>query len=66
MRKVSKRFVSRSMVHRWMRKVSKRFVSRRRKKGETSTSLSTVHGSGLHAETGCRKGYAGDDDDDCF
>jgi len=27
----------------WMRKVSKRLVSKRRKKGEASTSLSTVH-----------------------
>ena len=33
-----------SMVHGWMRSVSKRLVSGRRKKGETSTSLSTAHG----------------------
>jgi len=32
------------MVHGWMRRVSKIIVSRRRKKGEASTSLSTVHG----------------------
>jgi len=36
----------------------KRLVSGRRKKGETSTSLSTYMGSRLHAETGCRKVYA--------
>jgi len=47
------------MVHGWMRRVSKRLVSRRRQKGEASTSLSTYMGSGLHAETGCRKVYAG-------
>ena len=33
-----------SMVHAWMRRVSKRLVSGRRKKAETSTSLSTLHG----------------------
>jgi len=33
-----------SMVHAWMRRVSKRLVSGRRKKTETSTSLSIVHG----------------------
>jgi len=33
-----------SMVHRWMGRASKRLVSGRRKKGQTSTSLSTVHG----------------------
>ena len=33
-----------SMVHGWMRRASKRLVSGRRKKGETSTSLATVHG----------------------
>jgi len=32
------------LLHGWMRKVSKRLVSTRRKKGEASTSLSTVHG----------------------
>jgi len=50
------------MVHEWMKRVSKRLVSGRRKKGETSTSLSTVHvmGSRLHAETGCRKVYVGE------
>jgi len=42
-----------------MRKVSKRLVSRRRKKGESSASLRYM-GSGLHAETGCRKVYAGE------
>jgi len=42
-----------------MRRVSKRLESRRRKKGETSTFLRYM-GSRLHAETGCRKVYAGE------
>jgi len=46
------------MVHGWMRRFSKRFVSRRRKKGEAPPSLLYM-GSGLHADTGCRKVYAG-------
>jgi len=49
------------MVHGWMMRVSKQ-LSRKRKKGEASTSLSMAYGmgSGLHAETRCRKVYAGE------
>ena len=32
------------LAHGWMRRVSKRLLSGRRKKGETCTSLFTVHG----------------------
>ena len=37
-------FLQHGIIHEWMRSVSKRIVSGRRKKGETSTSLSPVHG----------------------
>jgi len=51
------------MIHGWTKRDSKRLVSRRREKGEGSTNFSkavVLHmGSGLHAETGCRKVYAG-------
>jgi len=49
------------MVHGWMKKVSKslRLVSRRRKKGRHPPAFLRYMGSRLHAETGCRKVYAG-------
>jgi len=48
------------MVHGWMRRVSRRLVSGRRKKGEIPPAFLRYMGSRLHAETGCRKVYAGD------
>jgi len=47
------------MAHGWMRRVSKRLVLRRKKKREAPTILRHM-GSGLHAETGCKKVHAGD------
>jgi len=46
------------MVHGWMRGVSKRLVSGRRKKGRHPPASPRYMGSGLLAETGCRKVYA--------
>jgi len=48
------------MVHGWMRRVSKRLVSRTRQKGGYPPASLLYMGSGLHAETGCRKVYAGE------
>jgi len=50
------------MVHGLLRRlfgVSKRLVSRRKIKGEAPSILRHMV-SGLHAETGCRKVYAGE------
>jgi len=47
------------MVHGWMRRVSKKLVSGRRKKGRHPPAFLRYIGSRLHAETGCKKVYAG-------
>ena len=47
------------MVDGWMKRDFKRLISRRRKKGEIPPAFLWYMGSRLHAETGCRKVYAG-------
>jgi len=49
-----------SMVHGWMRRVSKRLIKEKEKKGRHPPAFLRYMGSRLHAETGCRKVYAGE------
>jgi len=48
------------MVHGWMRRVSKKIDQGEVKKGRHPTTSLRYMSSGLHAETGCRKVYAGE------
>jgi len=48
------------MVHGWMRRVSKDFHQGEEKKGRHPTAFLQYIGCRLHAETGCRKFYAGE------
>jgi len=49
-----------SMLHAWMREVQEDLYQEEGKKGRHPPASPRYMGSSLHAETGCRKFYAGE------